>query len=64
MFTLNGVDGAKKWMQLHLQIHEIIDYINQNYYAVKLDAERKDTVVIDGKMFINPNPTATVRYIR
>ena len=36
----------------------IIDYINQKYYAVKLDAERKDTIILDGKMFINPNPTA------
>ena len=23
-----------------------------------MDAERKDTVIIDGKMFVNPNPTA------
>ncbi len=36
----------------------IIEYINQNYFAVKLDAERKDTVVIDGKVFVNPNSTA------
>jgi len=35
----------------------IIDYINQKYYAVKLDAERKDTIILDGKMFVNPNPT-------
>ncbi len=36
----------------------IIDYINEYYYAVKLNAERKDSLILDGKLFINPNPTA------
>ena len=35
----------------------IIDYMNQNFYCVKLDAERKDTVIIDNHTFINQNPT-------
>ena len=30
-----------------------------NFYAVKLDAERKDTVVFNGHSFVNPNPTGT-----
>jgi len=34
----------------------IVEYMNKNFYCVKMDAERKDTVVIDGVTFINPNP--------
>ena len=26
---------------------EIINYMNENYYAVKLNAERKDSIVIE-----------------
>lgn len=36
---------------------DIIEYMNANFYAVKLDAERKDSLIIDDKLFINPNPT-------
>jgi len=35
----------------------IIKIMNENYYAVKLDAERKDTVVFNGYTFVNPNPS-------
>ncbi|MBN1197724.1 MAG: DUF255 domain-containing protein, partial [Bacteroidales bacterium] len=35
---------------------EIIRYMNKYYYAVKFDAERKDTVMIDGITFVNQNP--------
>jgi thioredoxin-related protein len=35
----------------------IVKYMNSNYYCVKLDAERKDTVIIDGVTFTNPNPS-------
>jgi outer membrane protein OmpA-like peptidoglycan-associated protein len=34
----------------------IIKLMNENFYAVKLNAERKDTVVFNGYAFINPNP--------
>lgn len=34
----------------------IVDYMNKNYYNVKMDAEGKDTVVIEGTLFVNPNP--------
>ena len=34
-------------------------YMNQRFYAVKFDAERKDTVVIGGNIYINPNPKGT-----
>lgn len=34
----------------------IAEYMNKNFYCVKFNAERKDTVMIDGQMFVNPNP--------
>ncbi len=34
----------------------IADYINENYYPVKLNAERKDTVRLGEQVFINQNP--------
>jgi thioredoxin-related protein len=36
----------------------ISKYMSKNFYCVKLDAERKDTVVIDGQTFVNPNPAS------
>jgi thioredoxin-related protein len=35
----------------------IADYMNDHFYCVKLDAERKDTIMIDGIKLVNPNPT-------
>ena len=35
---------------------EIVTYMNEKYYAVKLDAEMKDTVVFKDHTFVNPNP--------
>ena len=35
----------------------IIKYMNEKYYAVKLDAEMKDTVKFNDIVFVNPNPT-------
>ena len=35
----------------------IIEYLNKNYYPVRMDAEMKDTIFYDGKMFVNPEPT-------
>jgi thioredoxin-related protein len=32
--------------------------MNANFYSVKLNAEQKDSLIIDGKLFVNPNPTA------
>ena len=32
--------------------------MNKHFYPVKLDAERGDTVYLDDKMYINPNPGA------
>lgn len=35
----------------------IAEYLNKNFYAVKFDAERKDTVTFMGQKFVNTNPT-------
>jgi len=37
----------------------IKSYMAQYYYPVKLNAERKDTVVFNGNTYVNPNPTST-----
>ena len=34
----------------------IVKYMNKTFYCVKFDAERKDTIIIDGVTFVNPNP--------
>jgi thioredoxin-related protein len=36
----------------------ISGYMSKHFYCVKLNAERKDTVVIDGVTFTNPNPAS------
>ncbi len=35
---------------------QIINYLNQNFYTVKYNAETKDTFSINGKKYSNPNP--------
>ena len=35
----------------------IVNYMNQGYYAVKLDAEMKEPLEFNGFQFVNPNPT-------
>lgn len=37
----------------------IIKYINQNYYAIKFNAEQKDTVIFKNYTFINPDPASS-----
>ena len=34
----------------------IIEYMNENYYAVKFDAESAEPVTVSGQEFVNPNP--------
>ena len=36
----------------------IVDYMNANYYAVKMDAEMKDVITFNNYTFTNPNPEA------
>lgn len=35
----------------------VVDYMNNNYYAVKMDGEMKDTIVFNNHTFVNPNPS-------
>lgn len=35
----------------------IIKYMNEKYYAVKLNAEMKDTILFNNTTFVNPNPS-------
>jgi len=37
----------------------LIQYLSSHFFAVKFDAERKDTIMIGGNMYINPNPKGT-----
>lgn len=37
----------------------IVKYMNDNYYAVKFNAERKDAVTFKGKEYVNANPTGS-----
>jgi len=34
----------------------IVELMNNYFYAVKLDAEQKDTIMFQGQAFVNPNP--------
>jgi len=34
---------------------QVIDYINNNFYAIKLNAESKDTIAINNVRYVNPN---------
>jgi thioredoxin-related protein len=34
----------------------VVDYMNDNYYAVKMDAKMKDTIIFNNHTFINPQP--------
>lgn len=36
---------------------DVVNYVNENYYAVKLDAETSDTIVFSGYTFVNQGGT-------
>jgi len=38
---------------------EIIKYLNEKFYIVKLNAEMKDSIVYEKYTFVNPNPNQT-----
>jgi len=40
---------CKKMEKTTFQDPQIVKYLNDNYYSVKLDAERKDTIMFNGK---------------
>lgn len=49
--------GWCKRMDATTFVHPVIvHYLNTHFYPVKFDAERKDTIVIDGMTFVNEHP--------
>lgn len=44
---------CKKMDQTTFQNPEVVEYMNENYYAVKLDAEMNDTIVFGGYTYVN-----------
>ncbi len=49
---------CKKMDATTFQNPAIVKYLNEKYYAVKLNAEQKDSVLINNHWFINQNPEA------
>ena len=49
---------CKRMDQTTFKHPAIVKYMNEHYYAVKLDAEMKDTILFNGHMFVNQNPDA------
>ena len=47
---------CKKMESTSFENEVIVKYMNENYYAVKLNAEMTDTVVFNKFTFVNPNP--------
>ena len=48
---------CKKMDQTTFVNKDIVEYINKNYYAVKLNAEMSDTIVFSGYTFVNQGST-------
>lgn len=46
---------CKKMEQAAFKNDEIIQLLNSNFYAVKMNTESKETIVFDGKTYINKN---------
>lgn len=49
----NWCGWCKRMDQTTFQNQEVVDYINTNYYAVKMNAEMSDTIVFSGYTFVN-----------
>lgn len=52
----NWCGWCKKMDAIAFSHPVIVDYINKNYYAVKLNAESKDNIDFKGVTYVNPNP--------
>jgi len=47
---------CKKMDQSTFKDPVIAAYMNENFYPIKFNAERSDTVMFNGKVFVNKNP--------
>lgn len=56
-FTTGWCGWCKKMDATTFADQSIVDYMNANYYAVKFDAETRDTIVFNGHEFTNSDPS-------
>lgn len=52
-FYADWCSYCKKMDKVAFQDAQVISMLNKDYYAVKMNAESKDTVVFEGKKFVN-----------
>lgn len=50
---------CKKMDQTTFLDKDVVDYMNENFYAVKFNAEQTQSIEFMGYTFINPNPMGT-----
>lgn len=55
-FTTGWCGWCKKMDATTFQDQSVVQYMNANYYAVKFDAETRDTIEFNGHTFINSDP--------
>ena len=48
---------CKRMDQTTFQDPEVVEYMNENYYAVKFDAESSGTIVFNGNTYVNQGGT-------
>jgi len=55
-FFRNGCPDCKKMKEETLENPEIIKLINENFFPVILNARTKDTIIYNGKEYVNQQP--------
>lgn len=54
----NWCGWCKRMDATTFQDPNVVKYMNEHYYPVKLNAEMKDTIVFDGHTFVNSQPSS------
>ncbi len=52
-FYADWCSFCKKMDKTGFQDEKVINQLNKNFYAVKMDSESRDTIVFDGKRYFN-----------
>lgn len=52
-FYADWCSYCKKMDKIGFQDEKVINQLNKNFYAVKMDSESRDTIVFDGKKYFN-----------